>query len=290
VKPSAFDYHAPTTISEAVSTLARLGEGAKVLSGGQSLVPMVSLRLAYFDHLVDIGRIDELRGIANEGDTVVIGSTTTDARVEHDELVAERLPLVAKATPLIGHFQIRNRGTVGGSIAHADPAGEYPAVALVLDAEMEAVSPRGTRRIGAADFFTGFWTTALEPDELLTSVRFPVWSGRCGFAVAEFARRFGDFAIAGAVAAVRLDDADRIDRCAIALLGLGPTPIRSSTAERAVDGEAIGVDTALIGHLAMEGLDEVPSDLHGSPTYRTRVGAAMVRRALDDAIKEAADA
>jgi carbon-monoxide dehydrogenase medium subunit len=290
VKPSAFEYHAPTTIAEAVSMLAELGDGAKVLSGGQSLVPMLSLRLAYFDHLVDIGRIDELRGIASQGNTVVIGASTTDASVEHDELVAERLPLVAKATPLIGHFQIRNRGTVGGSIAHADPAAEYPAVAVALDAEMEALSPRGTRRIGASDFFVGFWTTALEPDELLTSVRFPVWTGRCGFGVGEFARRFGDFAIAGAVAAVRLDDTDRVDRCAIALLGLGSTPIRSFAAEQAVLGEAGGVDTAAIGHLAMDGLDDVPSDLHGSATYRTRVGAAMVRRALDDAIKEAVGA
>src|SRR5262249_42096625 len=142
MKPSVFDYHAPTTVEEAVTMLAELGDGAKVLSGGQSLVPMVSLRLAYFDHLVDIGRIDERRGIAPNGETVTIGASTTDARVERDEVVSQRLPLVAKATPLIGHFQIRNRGTLGGSIAHADPAAEYPAVALALDAEMEAVSTR----------------------------------------------------------------------------------------------------------------------------------------------------
>src|SRR5262245_9991935 len=177
MKPSPFEYHAPTTVDEAVALLAELGDGAKVLAGGQSLVPMLSLRLAVFDHLVDIGRIPELRGIRSEADAVIIGATTLDAVVEHDAELATRVPLLARATPLIGHFQIRNRGTVGGSIAHADPAAEYPAVALAMDAEIEAASPRGRRRIPAGTFFDGFWTTTLEADELLVGVRFPVWTG-----------------------------------------------------------------------------------------------------------------
>jgi len=287
VKPSAFEYHAPRSIDEAVALLAELGDSAKVLAGGQSLLPMISLRLAYFDHLVDVGRISELRGIQTEDAAVVIGATTLDATVESDQDVASRVPLVARATPLIGHFQIRNRGTVGGSIAHADPAAEYPAVALALDAEVETMSPRGRRQIPAGSFFQGFWTTGLEGDELLTGVRFPVWTGRCGFGVREFARRHGDFAVAGAVVAVQVDADDRIERCAISLLGLGPTPLRTTAAERAAVGQKPDLDADELGELAMSDLTEVPSDLHGSARYRTRVGAAMVTRAWNEAIREA---
>ena len=290
MKPPVFDLHTPTSIDEAVALLAELGDGAKVLAGGQSLVPMLSLRLAYFDHLVDVGRIAELRGVERDNGTVVIGATTVDAVIEHDAGIAGAVPLLAKATPLIGHFQIRNRGTIGGSIAHADPAAEYPAVALALDAEMEVASTRGRRRIPALEYFEGFWTTSMEPDELLVAVRFPTWTGRCGFAVREFARRFGDFAIAGAVAGVQLDDDNRIQRCAIGLLGLGPTPLRATAAEQAAVGTAAGVSVDEIGALAVADLPDVPSDLHGSAGYRTRVGAAMVSRALSDATREAIDA
>jgi carbon-monoxide dehydrogenase medium subunit len=286
LKPSAFEYHAPRSVDEAVSLLAELGDGAKALAGGQSLIPMVSLRLAYFDHLVDVGRIPEISGIQHESDSVVIGATTVDALVETDTEIAIKVPLLARATPLIGHFQIRNRGTVGGSIAHADPAAEYPAVALALDAEIDAVSPRGRRSIPAGDFFQGFWTTALDDDELLVGVRFPVWKGRCGFAVREFARRHGDFAVAGAVVAVRVDGDHRVERCAIGLLGLGPTPIRAGAAERQAIGSKTDLDADELGQLAMSELIDVPSDLHGSATYRTRVGAAMVTRAWNDAIDE----
>ena len=288
MKPSAFDYHAPTTVDEAVGLLAELGDEAKVLAGGQSLVPMLSLRLAYFDHLVDVGRIDELQGIRADDDGVLVGATTVDAAVERSAEVAERVPLLARATPLIGHFQIRNRGTVGGSIAHADPAGEYPAVALALDAELEVASTRGRRTIPAHDFFVGFWTTAMEADELLVGARFPTWTGRCGFAIREFARRFGDFAMAGAVVGVQVDGDDRVERCAIGLLGLGPTPLRAGAAEAAAVGQpAADLDLDELGQVAMADLDEVPSDVHGPASYRRRVGAAMVSRALADAIGEA---
>jgi carbon-monoxide dehydrogenase medium subunit len=287
VKPSAFDYHVPATVDEAVTLLSELGDGAKVLAGGQSLVPMLSLRLAYFDHLVDVGRIAELRGIRPDADAVVIGATTVDAVVERDAALAGDVPLLARATPFVGHFQIRNRGTVGGALAHADPAAEYPAVALALDAEMEAVSPRGRRVVPAAEFFTGFWSTALERDELLAAVRLPKWSGRCGFAVREFARRHGDFAIAGAAVAVQFDGDDRIERCAIGLFGLGSTPLRAPAAEQAALGAKSDVAVRDLGQLAMSELVDVPSDLHGSARYRTRVGAAMVERALVDAIGEA---
>src|SRR5262249_6011678 len=191
--------------------------------------------------------------------------------------------------PFVGHFQIRNRGTVGGSIAHADPAAEYPAIALALDAEIEAVSSRGRRQIPASDFFRGFWTAALEGDELLVGARFPTWSGRCGFGVREFARRFGDFAMAGAVVALQVDGDQRIERCAISVFGLGPTPLRVAAAERAAVGQKPDLDAVELGQLAISGLDDVPSDVHGSAKYRARVGAVMVTRAWNDAIGEATD-
>jgi carbon-monoxide dehydrogenase medium subunit len=271
-----------------VALLAELGDEAKVLAGGQSLIPMLALRLAVFEHLVDIGRIDGLRGIERRGDAMWVGAATTDATVERSADVAADVPLLARATPFVGHFQIRSRGTVGGSIAHADPAAEYPAVALTLDATVEALSPRGTRTIPAAELFDGLWTTTLEPDELLTGVHFPVWAGRAGFAVEELARRHGDFAIAGATVAVELDGDDRVARAAIGLIGLGNQPERAGPAEAAATGEpAGGIDPDELGRLAVHDLDAVPSDLHGTADYRRKVGATMVARAWARAIDEA---
>jgi carbon-monoxide dehydrogenase medium subunit len=288
VKSAPFRYHAPETVADAVRLLAELGEEAKVLAGGQSLLPMLALRLTVFDDLVDIGRIGDLRGIERRDGDLWIGAGTTEAAVERSAEVASAVPLLARATPYVGHVQIRNRGTVGGSIAHADPAAEYPAVALALDATMEATSPRGSRTIPAADFFAGLWTTGLEPDELLTGVRFPVWTGRCGFAVEELARRHGDFAVAGAVVGVQLHADDRVRGSAIALIGMGSTPERASAAEAAVSGRAVDeVSPDDVGALAVRDLTSVPDDLHGSAAYRTRVGAAVVARAWNAATEEA---
>ncbi|GCB52653.1 xanthine dehydrogenase family protein subunit M [Streptomyces sp. NL15-2K] len=289
MKPAPFTYHAPADADEAVGLLAELGDEAKAIAGGQSLVPMLALRLASFGHLVDLRRLDELRGIERRGDdTVWIGAATTQATVQRSDEARTAVPLLARATPFIGHFQIRSRGTVGGSLAHADSAAEYPAVALTLDAELEALSPRGRRTIPAARFLTGMWSTALADDELLTGVNFPIWKGRCGFAIEEFARRSGDFAIAGATVALRTDDDGRLDRCAIGLFGLGPTAVRARDTEAALIGSApLEADAEEIGRTATEGLGSVPSDLHGSAPYRTRVGAAMVARAWRRAVQEA---
>jgi carbon-monoxide dehydrogenase medium subunit len=289
VKPAPFEYHAPDTAKEAVGLLADLGDGAKLIAGGQSLVPVLAMRLAVFDHLIDIRRIGGLHGIEERGDSVWIGAATTEAEIGRSALIARRLPLLSRATPLIGHFQIRNRGTIGGSLAHADAAAEYPAVALALDATVEALSPRGTRTIQAAEFFTGIWTTALEPDELLTGVSFPAATGRQGFAIEEFARRSGDFAVAGAAVAVGLDAGGRVSASGIGLFGLGPTVLRAAAAETAVTGIAASdIDPAETGRDAVADLDAVPSDLHGSASYRKKVGAAMVARAWEQAVKEAA--
>lgn len=291
MKPSAFAYHAPTSGEEAVALLAELGDGAKVLAGGQSLIPILSLRLTAFDHLVDVGQIAALKGTERDGEAVVVHAATTEAAVGASAEVQKAVPLLALATPHIGHFQIRNRGTLGGSIAHADPAAEYPAVAVALGAEIEARSPRGLRRIPAENFFVGLWTTVLEPDELLVGVRFPVWGGRSGFAVREFARRHGDFAIAGAVVGIELDTAGRVVRCAIGLIGLGSTPLRATAAEQAAVGTAAAeLVPDELGRLAVADLDDIPADLHGTAAYRARVGAAMVSRALHDALSQAQQA
>jgi carbon-monoxide dehydrogenase medium subunit len=286
VKPAPFDYYAPTTVDEAVQLLADAGDEAKVIAGGQSLVPMLNLRLARFEVLVDIGRIDELRRVEQTGDEVVVGATARQCDIEVDGTVAKSVPLLAAATPLIGHFQIRSRGTVGGSIAHADPAAEYPAVALALDAKLDVAAPSRQRTIDANEFFAGTWMTALEDDEILTAVRFPVWPSGSGFAVEEVARRHGDFAIAGAVVGVHVADG-RVARAAVGLFGMGSTPLRAAAAEAALlDSQVDGIDAAVIGTAAVEST-EPPDDLHASSGLRQRIGRAVVTRAVTRALREA---
>ncbi|RDI45108.1 FAD binding domain-containing protein [Nocardia mexicana] len=290
MKPAAFEYHAPESPGEAVALLAEYGDEAKLIAGGQSLVPMLALRLAAFDHLVDVRRLNDLRGIETRPESVRIGAGTTHAAVGGSDEIRRAVPLLSRVTPLIGHFQIRNRGTIGGAIAHADAAGEYPVVALTLDAEIEALSARGRRTIPAADFFTGLWTTDLADDEMITAIEFPVWHGRCGFAVEEFARRSGDFAMAGATVAVRLDADSRVERCAVGLFGLAPTPVRARETEAEMTGRPVdAVAAEQVGRSATAGLDSITSDVHGPAEYRRRVGAAMVARAWRRAVQEASD-
>lgn len=293
MKAAPFAYHRPESAKEAADMLAEFGDDAKVLAGGQSLVPMLAMRLTHFDNLIDISRVDELCGIDLDDGAVRIGATTSHALVGMDDEVADSVPLLTMATPHIGHFQIRTRGTLGGAIAHADPAAEYAAVALALDADLEAHSSRGRRTIPAAEFFTGLWETSLATDEILTAARFPVWDGRSGFAVHEFARRHGDFAIAGAVAAVQVDADDRVSRCGVGLLGLGSTPLRGNTAEDALVGRAVSDldrDAVLeVARSTMAAIEEIPADLQGSSAYRARVGATMLARALSEAIAAASE-
>ena len=293
MKAGPFAYHRPESVKEAADILAELGDDAKILAGGQSLVPMLAMRLTHFENLIDISRVDELCGIELDDGAVRVGATTSHALVGMDDEVAESVPLLTMATPYIGHFQIRTRGTLGGAIAHADPAAEYAAVAVALNAEVAAQSSTGRRSIPAAEFFTGLWETALTPDEILTGVRFPVWGGRSGFALHESARRHGDFAIAGAAVAVELDGEDRVARCGIGLLGLGSTPLRSTAAERAVRGRTL---TELdqpslleIAGSAISDIDDIPADLQGSSAYRARVGSTMVARALSEALTAASE-
>lgn len=293
MKAAPFAYHRPESVKEAADMLAEFGDDAKVLAGGQSLVPMLAMRLTHFNALIDISRLDELCGIDLDDGAVRVGATTSHALVGMDDEVADSVPLLTMVTPHIGHFQIRTRGTLGGAIAHADPAAEYAAVALALDADMEAHSARGPRTIPAAEFFTGLWETSLASDEILTAVRFPVWEARSGFAVHEFARRHGDFAIAGAVAAIQVDADDRVSRCGVGLLGLGSTPLRGTVAEDALVGRTVSDldgDAALeVARATMAAIQDIPADLQGSSAYRARVGATMLARTLCEAAAEASE-
>ena len=237
MKPAPFDYHCPGELSEAISILQQYGDEAKVLAGGQSLIPLLSLRLSRFDQLVDLQAIEDLRGITTADGSIRVGAMTTQAAIARNGDAAA-VPLLAKATSHIGHYQIRNRGTVGGSLAHADPAAEYPAVAAALDASLEIAGPNGTRQVSAADFFISTWVTAMESEEVLVAAHFPVWSGSTGWAVDEVARRAGDFAMCGAVCGVQLDG-DRMNRVALALFGVGSVPVRARAIEATLAGAAV---------------------------------------------------
>jgi carbon-monoxide dehydrogenase medium subunit len=288
MKPAPFTYHRATDAANAASLLAELGDEAKVLAGGQSLVPMLALRLTRFDHLIDLNRATDLGEIEIGGTEIRVGAMVRQTDVLRNTLLVDRLALLPLASRQVGHFQIRNRGTIGGSVAHADPAAEYPAVALALDATIDLLSARGSRSLPAADFFVSTFVTAIEPDELLVGLRFPVWGPRSGFGVSEAARRSGDFAIAGAIAGVELGDDDRLNRAAIALFGVAPIPVRSSSAEASLIGQRASDLTASVltevGRAAVEGIDP-PTDLHGSAEYRRHLASVMVARAAARAVE-----
>jgi aerobic carbon-monoxide dehydrogenase medium subunit len=288
VKPAPFDYHCPGELAEAIATLQRYGDEAKVLAGGQSLIPLLSLRLSRFDHLIDLRAIEDLRGITAVDGAIRVGAMTTQASVARSQDAAA-VPLLAKASSHIGHYQIRNRGTLGGSLAHADPAAEYPATAVALDASLEVAGPNGSRHIPAADFFMSAWVTAMQFDEILVAAHFPVWPGSCGWAVDEVARRAGDFAMCGAICGVQLDG-QRLSRVALALFGVGAAPVRARTTESVLAGATVGdVDLSIIGAEVAAALDP-PDDVHASGEQRRKMVKALVPRVLAAAINEARDA
>jgi carbon-monoxide dehydrogenase medium subunit len=289
VKAAAFEYHAPQTLDEALALLAEFGDEAKVLAGGQSLVPILALRLSRFEHLIDLNRIPALRYVTGVDGVTRVGAMTTQAAIAGSEEVRQRVRLLADATARIGHFQIRNRGTIGGSVCHADPAAEYPAVAVTLDAELELASVRGTRTVSATEFFTGPLMTVAEPDEILTEVRFggdSSWHAPGGVIV-EMARRHGDFALAGAACVVDVDSADRVRSLRLGLFGVAPTPVRARSAEQAARGAAAAdLDPVAVGQAAVA---EVPfvSDIHADASYRERVAAHLAGQAVARALQEA---
>jgi carbon-monoxide dehydrogenase medium subunit len=289
VKPPPFEYHAPGSLDESLALLAEHGDDAKVLAGGQSLVPLMSLRLAHPAVIIDLNGVSELTPLREADGGVSVGAMVRERGAERSELVASRIPLLAAALPHIGHAAIRSRGTVGGSLAHADPAAELPAVAAALDATLVARSQaRGERTIPASEFFLGYFTSALEPDEILTEVRWPSALAGTGATVEEACRRHGDFAMIGVAVSLRVDSGS-VAEARIALLGAADTPVRATAAEAAITGAKAGDEAwRAAADEALRGL-QPPSDLHASSAYRKHVGAVLVRRALEKAARQTGD-
>jgi carbon-monoxide dehydrogenase medium subunit len=280
VKPPPFLYARPRSLSEAVDLLAEAGEEGKVLAGGQSLVPLLNFRLARPSVLIDLALISELTFIRQSDGWLEIGAMTRQRTVELDEEVREACPLIPDALSHVGHLQIRNRGTIGGSLAHADPAAELPAVAMALDAELVLVSNRGERTVPAPEFFEGPFMTVLSADEIVTSARFPV-AKRTRTIFMEFARRSGDFALGGLAASVQIADASRsVEDSGMAALGMGSTPVRLVGAEAAIRGREL--DAATLKEAAAAASAEVDpfTDNHADSSYRRDLIGTLVTRAL----------
>ena len=275
-----FDYHAPATVPEALALLGSLGDDAKVLAGGQSLVPLLTMRLVRPAAVVDIHRIEALRSVRETGEALEIGALVRHRSLERGEGPLARCPLLQESAALIGNGRVRAMGTIGGSLAHADPAAELPAAVRALDGTLVARGAGGERAIPAAEFFTGILTTALRPGELLTAVRLPLPRGRAGYAVEEFTRRAGDFAVVAAFAVVELDGRGRVTRARVAIAGAGPAPARLLAVERALAGAEPTEEAfrrAVTGH---ELEIEPDSDVHASADYRRHLTRVLARRAL----------
>ncbi|MER6025969.1 xanthine dehydrogenase family protein subunit M [Streptomyces sp. NPDC001851] len=275
--PPAFEYTRPTSVDEAVRALADAGEEAKVLAGGQSLLPLLRLRLAFPELVVDVGRIPELRGVREDGDTLVVGALTTHHDVVHDPLVREHAGLLAEATATVADPAVRHRGTLGGSLAHADPAGDLPAVALALEAELVVTGPGGRRTVPAREFFVDYLQSALAPDELLTEVRIPKTDG-WDFHYEKFHPVAQSWAIVGVAALVRRHDG-RVTEARIGLTNMGPTPLRATAAEQALSGAGGPEAVARAAEAAAEGTRPA-QDLSASPEYRQHLARVLTRRAV----------
>ncbi len=280
MKPAPFEYERAESVDHVLALLAEYGEEAKVLAGGQSLVPMLNFRLARPGRLIDINGLGELSYVRRREGMLYTGAMTRQALLERSATVRHHWPLMAEALSLVAHAQIRNRGTIGGSLAHADPAAELPVVLTALDGEVTASSIRGERTIPARDLFITHLTTSLEPDELLTEVRLPAPPARSGFAFCEYSRRHGDFGLGGAAVLLALDPDGRCERAAIALLAAAPTPVRAPAAEARLTGAE--VDEALAREAASSAVHDVSptGDIHGDARYRRRLIEALVRRAI----------
>jgi CO/xanthine dehydrogenase FAD-binding subunit len=287
VKPAPFEYHRPGTLDEALDTLAELGERAKLLAGGQSLVPLMNFRLATPEHLIDINELADLDYLAGDEAGLRIGALTRHRTLESEAMIASRWPLVVDAARYIGHPAIRTRGTVGGSLAHADPAAELPLVAITVGAEIVAARRGSRRTIAAADFFDGYLTTALAPDEMVLEVRLPAPAAHVGWALRQIARRHGDFALAAVATTVTLSAEGVIEDVRLGLGGVGPAPLRAARAEASLQGEV--PDQGAIARAAELAKAEVEpdSDVHASASYRRHLIGVLVQEALVDAVARA---
>jgi carbon-monoxide dehydrogenase medium subunit len=285
--PSSFDYASPTSIADAVALLARHRDGAKVLSGGQSLLPLLKLRLGQVEQLVDIGRIPGLEYIKEEGGMLKIGGRTRESAFEHSELIATRYRILQDTAKVIADPVVRNMATVGGNLAHGDPGNDHPATMLVLGAQVVAVGPKGERIIPIEKFFRGLFATALEPDEILTEIRVPAPPPRSGGAYLKLERKVGDYATAAAAAQVTLSTSGTIERVGLALTNAGPVPSRATAAEKHLAGRK--PDAALLneaGRLAAEA-SSPNADRRGDVDYKKEMARVLAARALKIAIERA---
>ena len=285
--PSAFDYHAPGTLEEAIALLQQHGEEAKVLSGGQSLLPLLKLRLGFSTQLVDIGRIPGLAYIKEEDGVLKIGGATLESALERSDLIQSKYPILYDTSIVIADPLVRNRATVGGNPAHGDPANDHPATMLALGAEIVARGSQGERTIPIDEFFTGLFTTALSPDEILTEIRIPVPAANSGGAYVKLERKVGDFATAAAAAQVTLGNGGEIERVGIGLTAVGPTPIKATEAEGFLQGKNPDVDTiAEAARLAGEAASPT-ADRRGSVEYKREMSRVLTGRALAKALERA---
>jgi carbon-monoxide dehydrogenase medium subunit len=275
--PAAFEYVRPSSVAEALAALGEAGEDGKILAGGQSLIPVLRLRLAYPSTVVDVGRVAEMRGVRDDGDAIVIGAMTTHHDVMHDALVREHAPLIAQATATIADPQVRHRGTFGGALAHADPAGDLGAVALALGCEFVATGVAGERRIPADEFFVDYLTTTLRPDEILTSIRVPKLGDGWSSHYEKFNRVAQAWSIVGVAALVRRDNG-AIAEARIGLTNMGSTPLRATGVEEALAGASPQAIAAAAEHAA-DGTSP-PSDLSGQADYRQHLARVLTKRAV----------
>ena len=280
--PAQFDYHTPSTVQEALALLGQHKDDAKLLAGGHSLLPAMKLRLSQPKHLVDLRKISGLTGIKEEGGALVIGAMTTHYAVESSPVVKAKCPLLSQVAAMIGDPMVRNMGTIGGSLAHADPAADYPAAIIALGAEMVAEGPRGKRTIKADDFFKGLLTTALAPDEILTEVRVPIATGKVGAAYVKFPHPASRFAVVGVAAVLTMDGA-KVGKASIGITGAGSQAVRAKGVEAAIAGKA--ADAASVqaaAEHAPEGVD-VLADLQGSEDYKKHLLKVFAKRAMEAA-------
>ena len=282
-----FEYHAPGSLDEVLSLLREHGDDAKLLAGGHSLIPVMKLRFAQPKHVVDLRRVPGLVGIREEDGALVIGAMTTYAAVQASDIVDRRLPVLAEAVRVIGDPLVRNLGTVGGSLAHADPGADLPALALALDAELRVRGRGGERTVNAEDFFVGLMETALRPTDVLLDVRFQIPTGRAGAAYEKHKHPASGYALVGVAAVVRLAEGDRIDWARVALTGLGVQPTRAEPVEWALTGQQ--ASDALIASAAQHAADgiEIREDLQGTRSYKAHLAAVCARRALARALTRA---
>jgi len=287
MKPPPFKYYAPTTVEEALVHLAEHGYDAKPLAGGQSLIPSMNFRLAQPAVLVDLNNVSELFYIRpDENGGLRIGAMTRESQLEHSPLVAERAPLMHEAMPHIAHPQIRNRGTLGGTLAHADPAAELPAVSVALNGRFRLRSQRGERWVSADEFFVGFFTTALEPDELLVEVALPPMPPRSGWSFQEVARRHGDYALVGVAALVTLDDRGRCQQARLVFLSVGEGPVEAHEGAKVLRGQAPTAEAIRAAAEVAASADVDPSsDIHASAAFRRHLAKVLARRALEQAFE-----